>query len=115
MENLSERYIDMVRNVLLRHLTPVVSVWVFGSRANGGAKEFSDLDLALRDSSGAKIPLSIFANLAHDFEESDLPWNVDIIDLNAVSEEFKKSIELKPFPMSREGENRTELNDLAVR
>jgi type I restriction enzyme S subunit len=80
----------IVRAILQRHV-PGHEVWLFGSRANGTAKPFSDLDLAIL--STQPLPLSILAELADDFSESDLPFKVDIVDWATTSESFRKVIE----------------------
>lgn len=51
--------------------------WIFGSRAKGTAKLYSDLDIALV----AKEPISLEALslLEEDFTESELPFKVDIV------------------------------------
>jgi predicted nucleotidyltransferase len=69
--------------------------YVFGSRATGKAKTFSDLDLAVERS----LTSSEKASIACDFEESDLPFKVDLIALNSISHSFKTHIEkdLTPF------------------
>ena len=66
-------------------------VLVFGSRLKGTNKPFSDLDLAFI--SNEKLGLKKFSKLKLKFEESDLPYRVDIIDYNRVSKEFKKLID----------------------
>jgi len=75
-------------------------VYAFGSRATGQARRRSDLDLAI----GGATPLTLRqrALLADDFEESDLPIKVDVLDLNAVSPEFRQRIE-RDFILIREG------------
>jgi predicted nucleotidyltransferase len=81
----------IVSDLLEKHLPPSTTIWVFGSRAKGTAKKYSDLDLAIQTNS----PLSsnILANLKFDLEESDLPYKVDIVDWNTLSDSFKKHIE----------------------
>jgi len=37
----------------------------------------------------------MLASLEHDFSESDLPYKVDIVDLNNVSESFRNKIQSK--------------------
>jgi predicted nucleotidyltransferase len=69
-----------------------IQVYMYGSRAKGTAWKYSDIDLALLSSTG-KIPISVISKLSLDFEESLLPYKVDIIDLYTVSENFKKAIE----------------------
>ncbi|WP_347261772.1 nucleotidyltransferase domain-containing protein [Rudaea sp.] len=66
-------------------------VWAFGSRARGVAKPYSDLDLAVIGNE----PLGIeqLAALADAFEESDLPWRVDIVDWATTDAAFRRIIE----------------------
>lgn len=71
------RHWRMVQDIL-RRLVPEATVWAFGSRATGTAKPHSDLDLAIV----APRPLGLAreAALREAFEESDLPFRVDVVD-----------------------------------
>jgi predicted nucleotidyltransferase len=62
--------------------------YVFGSRSKGNPKPLSDLDLCFFD----HIPSSIVSIIEEEFEESDLPYKVDLIDWNTCSEEFQQLI-----------------------
>lgn len=84
--------IQLVKEILEKHLPANVRVYVFGSRIRGNAKKFSDLDLAI-DFDGAPVSMAILSALSFDFEESDLPYKVDLIDLNTINSHFKKTIE----------------------
>ncbi len=86
-----------VRAILDAHLPPEVRVGVFGSRASGKAKAWSDLDLAL--SGPGPIPLNLMAELKEAFEESALAWKVDIVDRACVSPEFNRIIESALQPL----------------
>lgn len=81
----------IVQQILKKNLFPGTRVWVFGSRASKAKKEFSDLDLAIE--SKQALPISILASLEHDFTESDLPYKVDIVDLNNITEDFRNTIQ----------------------
>jgi predicted nucleotidyltransferase len=87
---LEPREAEIVRSILLNRI-PNRPVWVFGSRANGKARRRSDLDLAV----GGATPLTLRerALLADDFDASDLPIRVDVVDLNAATQDFKQRIE----------------------
>lgn len=77
---------------ILRDALPVdAKVWVFGSRATRQTKNSSDLDLAI----DAGRPLTRKENNTLDdaFDESLLPYNVDIVDMHSVSATFKAIIE----------------------
>ena len=86
-----ERDLAMVREILGRELPAAARVWVFGSRAHGTDERGADLDLAI----DAARPLSRAEThaLANAFEDSDLPYRVDIADLAIVGESFRAVIE----------------------
>lgn len=80
---------QLVQQVLDRHL-PGKSVMVFGSRAQNQGKKYSDLDLVVMGNES--LSLSVHANLAEDFDESDLVFKVDIVDWASLSETFRAEI-----------------------
>ena len=88
---LSGEELSVVKVILRAHLPNSVTVHVFGSRACGQPKAWSDLDLLLEAT--ARVPLSSIAALAEAFEESALPWKVDIVDRKTVSEGFGRLID----------------------
>ena len=81
----------IVRAILLRHLPAGTRVFVFGSRASGRAKPWSDLDLSLEGP--APLGLATLASLADAFDTSPLPWKVDLVDRALASEAFGKLID----------------------
>jgi type I restriction enzyme S subunit len=90
--NISPEHLTLVKGVLRRHLPVGTKVWVFGSRARGTVKQYSDLDLAI-DLNGQLLSLALLASLSFDFEESDLPYKVDIIDWNSIDKTFQNAIQ----------------------
>jgi predicted nucleotidyltransferase len=76
---------------LLQFHVPGRTVRAFGSRVQGTAKPFSDLDLAVM----GEIPLDFrtLAALKDAFAESNLPFRVDVVDWASTSEAFKVIIE----------------------
>ena len=82
------RPIDLVRvwDVLDRALPTDAQVYVFGSRATRRAKRGSDLDLAI--DAGRPLSAAETGRIADGFEESDLPYRVDVIDLQSASAEM---------------------------
>ena len=89
MINLRPRHEEIVRRILKKHV-PNATVWVFGSRVKQTANDSSDLDLVIVSQS--KIPLQVMNLLKFDFEESDLPFKVDVLDWQNISDDFKKVI-----------------------
>lgn len=89
MIDLNEKHIEIIKNIIKKHL-PNTSVWVFGSRIKGTAKKYSDIDLVIVKNQ--KIDRKILYELAEEFEESDLPIRVEILDYCRISDNFKKII-----------------------
>lgn len=81
--------LSIVQDILSRHI-PQHIVLVYGSRVQGRAKQFSDLDLAVCGSQ--PLSFSERANLEEAFSESDLPFTVDIIDWCDLDNSFKKRV-----------------------
>jgi type I restriction enzyme S subunit len=82
--------LQIVKKILARHV-PDSTVWVFGSRATGRAKKFSDLDLCIK--AHTTIGLDVTSAMAEDFAQSDLPWKVDIVDWWSISDAFRAIIQ----------------------
>jgi len=97
---LSADELAVVKAILVRHV-PEASVWVFGSRATGKAKKYSDLDLCIK--ANQALGLDLMSAMAEDFSDSDLPWKVDIVDWFSVSDSFKAIIERDSVPLFLSG------------
>ncbi|MDR0443442.1 MAG: HI0074 family nucleotidyltransferase substrate-binding subunit [Treponema sp.] len=68
------------------------SVYLYGSRVQGKPVKYSDVDIAL-DYNGKPIPDALKVNLSSLFENSILPYTVDVIDINSISPVFRAKIE----------------------
>ena len=90
MIDLSPQHLQTVRAILDRHV-PNCEVRAFGSRVSGPAKSYSDLDLAVV--APTKLNPDTLRHLKEAFEESDLPFRVDVLDWHETSAEFQKVIE----------------------
>ena len=90
MFGLEERHLNFIKDMLRKHITnPNAKFYIFGSRAKGNFREYSDIDIAV-NSPG--LTLDDRLRLLSDFENSTFPYKVDIIDLNTVKEYFKNII-----------------------
>ena len=63
--DLTDAELAEVDGILNRHI-PSCTVWVYGSRADGSAQRYSDLDLAIV--SDAPLSLAVRSNLTDDFQ-----------------------------------------------
>ncbi|HEX4616075.1 MAG TPA: nucleotidyltransferase domain-containing protein [Stellaceae bacterium] len=80
----------LVLNILRANLPPSTKVWVFGSRATGRARRYSDLDLAI--DAGRPLTLDEIAGLTEAFSDSDLPYKVDIVDWRNIEDRWRQTI-----------------------
>ena len=80
----------MVCAILAAHVPAGSVVRVFGSRANGRSRRYSDLDLAI--DAGRVLTLDETAALREAFSGSDLPWAVDVVDVRSVEEGFARLV-----------------------
>ena len=84
-------HLEIVQDILRELLPAGFRVWVFGSRANWTTKDSSDLDLAV-EGAGA-LDYKAMVGLEFAFKESGLPYTVDVVDLKAVSPDFRDIVE----------------------
>lgn len=90
MIDLDAASLDYVRRILKEH-APECEVRAFGSRVDGGARKYSDLDLALL--AADRVERQKIESLKDAFAESDLPFQVDVLDWHAISDTFRKVID----------------------
>lgn len=74
---LNAAHLAQVKHILRSHL-PHARVCVFGSRATGRARPFSDLDLLVLQP--AALDWQTRVNLVDAFEASELPFRVDVVE-----------------------------------
>ncbi len=70
-------------------------VFIFGSRAKGTHKKFSDIDFLYRLPVGLEIPGHYIYQLISDIEESSFPYKIDLIDEREFAASYKKQVLLE--------------------
>ncbi len=86
--DLPNKYLTLVKEILAPlSRSYKVQVVIFGSRAKGTARKYSDLDIGLLGQS--KLPFAQIVALKNQFYESSLPYTVDLVDFANVEESFK--------------------------
>jgi predicted nucleotidyltransferase len=88
--DLSDEQRRLVLTIFAAIIPADAKLWVFGSRTTGRARRYSDLDLAV--DAGRPLTLDERARLAEAFEESDLPYHVDIVDWQTITPDFRRII-----------------------
>jgi predicted nucleotidyltransferase len=87
----------ILRGVLRECLPKSARAYAFGSRVHGGARRYSDLDLALEWDQ--PLGLDLIGQIAEALSESDLPCKVDIVDLSLVEPAFRRRIAADCIPL----------------
>lgn len=96
--DLPEEHRRLVLDILRAHLPQGAKTWMFGSRATGRARRYSDLDLAI--DGGRRLTFDEMAGLAEAFSDSDLPYRVDVLDWRALDDRFRRIIAAERVPLT---------------
>ena len=86
MIDIKEKYLNIIKEILKKYS---YTFYVYGSRAKKKARKNSDLDLCYKE----KIPRKVLFDIKEQFEESDLPFKVDIVSWEDMNPTFQKLIE----------------------
>jgi len=90
-----------VLDILHENLPLNTQVWVFGSRAIGRARRYSDLDLAI--DAGRRLTLDETAKLTEAFSESDLPYRVGFVDWRTADDRWRQTITAQRVALTEAG------------
>lgn len=85
MIDVENRHKVIINDIL--HKYPY-TFYAFGSRVKGTARQFSDLDLCYMED----IPFRDLRKITQEFEDSNLPFKIDIVNYNRCSNEFKNKL-----------------------
>jgi type I restriction enzyme S subunit len=102
MLDLTPDQLRLVQNILATY-TQMSEIRVFGSRATGRAKPHSDLDLAWMGDAPPPGPLR--AQILEDFDESDLPFRVDLLVYREAPPALRQTIDRESLviPLRQDG------------
>ena len=91
MFGLEERHLNFIKETLKKYIpNPDAKFYIFGSRARGKFREYSDVDIAI---DCQDLTTTIKSRLELEFENSTFPYEVDIVDLNNIKESFRNLIQ----------------------
>jgi uncharacterized protein len=86
------RALERVREIIFQVLGDRdVRVYLFGSSVTGRVRRSSDIDVAIDPL--RVLPSAILSELRERLDESQVPYDVDIVDLSAASPEIRASVE----------------------
>lgn len=91
-----QKYKDLIKKIVASQLGKQHEIYLFGSRARQDNRNTSDVDLALEvvdsDGQAEKIDGLAMANIRECFEESTIPYKIDVVDINNIDKALKQSI-----------------------
>lgn len=88
MINIEPRHLEMIFSILKKY---GYTFYIFGSRITEKARKFSDVDLCYTDD----IPSKTLFAIKEDFEESNLPYTVDLVNYHKCQPYFQEIIKKK--------------------
>lgn len=90
MFGLEDRHLNFIKEVLKKNIqNPDAKFYIFGSRAKEKYGQYSDVDIAI---DSPDLTLDKKLKIQSDFENSTFPYEVDVVDLNTIKENFKNLI-----------------------
>ena len=95
---LEQKHITLIKNIFEKYLSNKLKakVYIYGSRATGKTKKFSDIDIVLKLKDTETN--SIITKLKSDLEESDLPYKIDLVNWHEIAEEYLPQIKKQKIP-----------------
>ena len=104
---------DQILNIIFNYLyKKSCTVFVFGSYAEGTAKQSSDIDIGIM--CDQKLPLDLFLRIKSDINENvETLRDIDLVDINSDLDEKFKEIALKEVIIWHQGkESKASLNSI---
>ena len=92
MIKLDKKHLNILKEILTKY---PYTFYLFGSRAKGNSSKFSDIDLCYKE----PIPKNIITKIRFELEDSNLPFFVDLVCWNNMTEGFQKLIEKDLNPL----------------
>lgn len=86
---LNEKYKQELITIIHKHV-PQCTIYLFGSRAINKEYAGSDIDIAL--DAGKTIDNKKLLAIQLDFDETTIPMELDLVDLQTVSQELKNDV-----------------------
>lgn len=90
---LEQKHLDVLNDVLIKPLKKRgAKVWIFGSRARGDFKPFSDVDVLYELPNDVVMSLAEIGQLNEALEESSLPYKVDLANVHELAQSYRDNI-----------------------
>jgi len=87
----TDKYLRQVYEIIAAHMKEyAVRVYLFGSRATGNPRVFSDCDIGIEPL--RNLPVGHLSHLREKLEESHIPYAVEVVDLSQANEDFARKV-----------------------
>ncbi len=88
---ISDRVLDEVHHIVSDVLkSQPITIYLFGSWAQGQATSHSDIDIAVEPH--RTLPAGMLADLRDRLEESHIPYRVEVVDLSKADPYFRERV-----------------------
>ena len=93
MFGLTDRDWSIIDRLAIRPLKEQgARVWIFGSRACGNPRPYSDIDLLFEREPAGSLPAAFLSGIRESLEESRLPVKVDLVDVRNLTKSYRDSV-----------------------
>ncbi len=84
-----EESFKFIRETVYKHLPEEeYETFIYGSRADGTAQKWSDIDVGIRGKRG-EISGVLLEDIREELEKSDIPYKVEVVDFAKVANSFR--------------------------
>ncbi|TVQ79672.1 MAG: nucleotidyltransferase domain-containing protein [Bradymonadales bacterium] len=91
---LTDKELKQLQNKVIQPLRDRgARVWVFGSRARGDHKKFSDLDILFEVPIDRELEPGFLFEIKSEMEDSNFPYKVDLVDSKSLAESYRAGVE----------------------
>lgn len=94
MLQIETRHQKIIQQILAKY---PYAFYAYGSRAKGTARKLSDLDICFYE----EIPWNVLSHIEEDFENSDLPFKVDLVAWKWMNSQFQELIKKDLTPITK--------------
>jgi len=92
MYGLHNDHLALLEDLVVKPLQAIQAcIWIFGSRARGDHKKFSDVDILFQVPK-ADIPSGLIFDIKSRVEDSRLPFKVDLVHVDDIAGSYRASI-----------------------
>lgn len=88
---LNKQDLHLIKKILNKYLDRNThQAFIFGSYVSGTDTNSSDIDIGIQGKT--QLPGNKLVEIEEEFGNSELPYQVDVVDFNQVSKQFKRQV-----------------------